>query len=171
MRQQAKAAWVQVVFVAMTMGCLSMAAAATANGPICDTAARVTGTSGGLNMSNGTCSTWNHRAMIVGSFRYQAFAGCANSCSGSACNGGAGNYHLVTGANGFDFRQLYTNNPYATVTCDRCTIGLVGASGGSGGGQVRADNRQYGTRLSGWYSGTVVGASAYCGNRVGSPTL
>ena len=78
-------------------GGLQVSQAATANGPICDTAAKVNSTtyyscSGGshtaLDIANGTCSVWNHRAMLVGSYRYTLYAGCANSCG--ACTAGAG---------------------------------------------------------------------------------
>ena len=71
--------------------------AATANGPICDTAAKVNSTTyyscrgsthTALDIANGTCSVWNHRGMLVGSYRYTLYSGCANSCG--ACNAGAG---------------------------------------------------------------------------------
>ena len=161
--------------------------AATANGPICDTAARVNSTtyyscSGSthtaLDIANGTCSVWNHRAMLVGSYRYTAYTGCANSCGSctagaGCCNGGAGNYYVVQGANGWDFRQLHSNSPGPTLTCDRCAIALVGSTGNSTGAHSHSDNRQYGTRMSAWYTsvGTTCGTSGYCNNRVGTPKL
>ena len=160
--------------------------AATANGPICDTAARVNSTtyyscSGGthtaLDIANGTCSVWNYRAMLVGSFRYTQYAGCGDSCgscSGSSCcNGGAGNYFVVSGGSGWDFRQLHSNAPKGTQTCDRCALGLIGSTGNSTGAHSHSDNRQYGTRKSAWYTaaGTTCGSSGNCSNRVGVPTL
>ena len=157
----------------------------TAYGPICDTAARVGSTtyyscSGSshtaLDMSNGTCSEWNHRAMLAGNFYYAYHGGCANNCvGGTTCNGGAGNYYVVTGSAGWDFRQLHINSNASSgsKTCDRCALGLVGSTGNSSGAHVHADNRQYGTRSSSWYTkaGTTCGSSAYCSNIVGYPML
>lgn len=163
--------------------------AATANGPICDSAARVNSTtyyscSGGthtaLDIANGTCSVWNHRGMLVGSYYYRLYGGCANSCGACSagagcCNGGAGNYYVVSGSNGWDFRQLHfnTNGDSGSKTCDRCALGLVGSTGNSTGAHSHSDNRQYGTRKSAWYTavGTTCGSSGYCNNRVGTPTL
>ncbi len=163
--------------------------AATANGPICDPAAKVNSTtyyscSGGthtaLDIANRTCSEWNHRGMLVGSYRYTLYAGCANSCGACSagagcCNGGAGNYYVVSGSSGWDFRQLHfnTNADSATKSCDRCALGLVGSTGNSTGAHSHSDNRQYGTRKSAWYTtaGTTCGSSGYCNNRVGTPTL
>ena len=165
------------------------ALAATANGPICDPNAKVNSTtyygcSGSshtaLDIANGTCSEWNHRAMLVGSFKYTLYGGCANSCGAcssgaSCCNGGAGNYYVVSGSNGWDFRQLHsnTNASSKTQTCDRCALGLVGSTGNSTGAHSHSDNRQYGTRKTAWYTsvGTTCGSSGYCNNRVGTPTL
>lgn len=102
--------------------------------------------------------------------------GCGSSCGRQAwCNGGAGNYVVTTGANGWQFRQLHINhskNSYSK-SCDRCSVGLVGSAGDSSGAHVHADNRRYGTRTTAWYTsvGTTCGRSAYCGNRVGVPTL
>ncbi len=169
----------------LVAGAASSVTAATAVGPICDTAARVGSTTyyscsgsshNALDMSNGTCSEWNHRGMINVSKYYQYYGGCANNCvGGTTCNGGAGNYYVVTGASGWDFRQLHinSNTSSGTKTCDRCALGLVGSTGNSSGAHVHADNRQYGTRKSAWYvnAGTTCGSSGYCGNRVGVPTL
>ncbi|HRI50526.1 MAG TPA: peptidase M23 [Pseudomonadota bacterium] len=167
----------------------TLARAATANGPICDTAAKVNSTTyygcGGsshtaLDIANGTCSVWNHRAMLVGSYRYTLFGGCPNSCGACSagagcCNGGAGNYYVVSGSNGWDFRQLHSNAnaDTATKTCDRCPLGLVGSTGNSTGAHSHSDNRQYGTRKSAWYTsvGTTCGSSGNCSGRVGVPTL
>jgi hypothetical protein len=163
--------------------------AATANGPICDTAAKVNSTTyyscrgsthTALDIANGTCSVWNHRGMLVGSYRYTLYSGCANSCGAcnagaGCCNGGAGNYYVVSGGSGWDFRQLHfnTNADSATKSCDRCALGLVGSTGNSTGAHSHSDNRQYGTRKSAWYTavGTTCGSSGHCNNRVGTPTL
>lgn len=164
------------------------ASAATANGAICDTNAKVTSTTyttcngsvhTALDISNNTCSVWNHRGMLVGSYRYTSFGGCANSCGtcengANCCNGGAGNYVVVTGANGWDFRQLHLNSPSGTITCDRCSLGLVGATGAvTSSAHAHSENRQYGTRKSAWYTsvGTTCGSSGNCNNKVGVPTL
>lgn len=166
-------------------GWATTVSAHTIVGPICDTGARVGSTTyyscnGGshtaLDMSNGTCSVWNHRGMVSGSYYYRYSGGCANNCSGgTTCNGGAGNYYTVTGVNGWDFRQLHLNSNVSSgsKTCDRCALGLVGSTGNSTGAHVHADNRQYGTRKSAWYTsvGTTCGSSAYCSNRVGDASL
>jgi hypothetical protein len=152
-------------------------AAATAVGPICDTAARVncspyTTPRTSLDISNGTCSEWNHRGMISGSVYYRYYGGCANTCLGDQCNGGAGNYYVVTGSNGWDFRMLHISanaNSYSK-TCDRCALGLVGATGSATSAHSHSDNRQYGTRASSWITAPCDG-SGYCGNIVGYPTL
>jgi len=162
--------------------------AATARGPICEATATVGSTtyyscSGSshtaLDISNQSCSEWNHRGMLVGNFNYKLYSGCANNCANPPpnpnCNGGAGNYYVVSGANGWDFRQLHfnTNASSATKTCDRCALGLVGSTGHSYGAHSHSDNRQYGTRKSAWYTsaGTTCGSSGYCNNVVGYPTL
>ncbi|HYO54045.1 peptidase M23 [Archangium sp.] len=154
-------------------------------GPICDISTRVSSTtyyscSGSshtaLDMGNGTCSEWNHRGMLGGSFYYVYFGGCANSCTGDGgCNGGAGNYVRVAGSNGWDWRQLHINSnaTSGSKTCDRCALGLVGATGSATHAHVHADNRQYGTRSTAWYTGygTTCGSSAYCGDIIGYATL
>ncbi|HYO56020.1 peptidase M23 [Archangium sp.] len=162
----------------------SVALSVPVYGAICDTAAKVTSTtyyscSGSshtaLDMSNGTCGEWAHRSMLGGSHYYQYYGGCANSCSGTNCSNPNSNYYFVTGANGWDFRQLhiwYNANSYSK-TCDRCALGLVGGTNSGIGPQVHADNRQYATRKSAWYvsGGTTCGSSAYCGNIIGYATL
>ncbi|HYO58429.1 peptidase M23 [Archangium sp.] len=170
---------------ALVAGFAGVASAATAMGPICDAAARVGSTtyyscSGSshtaLDISNGTCSEWNHRGMLSGSYYYAYFGGCAANCSGgTTCNGGAGNYYVVTGGSGWDFRQLHlnANASSGSKTCAGCALGLVGSTGNSTGAHVHSDNRQYGTRKSAWYTsaGTTCGSSGNCTNVVGYPTL
>jgi hypothetical protein len=164
--------------------CGSAAAyAATAVGPVCNSAAKVTSTT---YMS---CTSGSHSALdvggvacgdplyapLVGVYTYRLYGGCANTCSGDTCNGGAGNYFVVTGANGWDFRILHTNTDAnsTTKTCDRCLLGKVGGTGSASTPHVHLDNRQYGTRKTAWYvtAGTTCGSSAYCGNVLGQPTL
>lgn len=164
------------------------AATFTARGPICESIASVGSTTyyscngsshTALDISNQSCSEWNHRGMLVGSFYYKSYSGCANNCANPPpnpdCNGGAGNYVVVAGANGWDFRQLHINSSASsgTQTCDRCSLGLVGSTGHSFGAHSHSDNRQYGTRKSAWYTtvGTTCGSSGFCDNVVGKPTL
>ena len=179
-----------MLVVALLAGLSGIAAAVQVNvyGPICDPAARITSTTyyncagathTALDISGvGTCGVSNYHAALGGSYRYGFFGGCANSCSGCAagcCNGGAGNYYVVTGASGWDFRQLHFNTSAAsgTKTCDRCVLGLLGATGASTGVHAHLDNRQYGTRKSAWYTtvGTTCGSNADCGVRIGVVTL
>lgn len=173
-----------ISLLVMLVGLSSSVFGATARGPICDPNARVGSTTyyscssgyhAALDMSNRTCNSWSHRGMIVGVRYYKYIGGCGVSCTGNSCNGGAGNYVVVTGAAGWDFRQLHIGanaNSYSK-SCDRCPLGLVSSTGQSSGAHVHADNRRYGTRMTGWYTsaGTTCGRSAYCGNVVGYPTL
>ena len=162
--------------------------AATARGPICENIAQVGSTTyyscngsshTALDISNQSCSEWNNRGMILGTVHYAYYGGCASNCANPPpnpnCNGGAGNYYVVSGANGWDFRQLHTNisSSSGAKTCDRCAMGLVGSTGHSYGAHVHSDNRQYGTRKSAWYTsvGTTCGSSGFCDNVVGQPTL
>lgn len=174
----------KVALFTLSMAVATVADAATANGPICDSRAYVNSTtyyncSSGihtaLDIGNGTCGSWNHRAMLVGSHYYYLYGGCGSACYGSSCNGGAGNYYVVSGASGWDFRQLHSiaNGSTYSQTCDRCALGLIGGTGQVTGPHSHSDNRQYGTRASAWYTsvGTTCGTSGYCGNRVGVPTL
>lgn len=154
------------------------ALAVPAYGPICDTNAKVSCPSGSvagiLEVSNNTCNSWNHRAMLAGSYYYKYYGGCANTCSGNSCNGGAGNYFVVTGSSGWDFRQLHfsSNSNSYSRTCDRCALGLIGGTGSVTSARSRSDNRQYGTRKTAWYSGSVsCGSGADCNIVVGHPTL
>lgn len=169
--------------VVLVVGQAGTATAATAMGPVCNTAAKV------ISTTYTTCTGANHSALdiggvpcgeplygpLVGNYYYRFYGGCSNLCSGSTCNGGAGNYLVVTGANGWDFRILHANadaNSFSK-TCDRCRLGQVGGTGSATSAHVHLDNRQYGTRKTAWYSGagTTCGSSGYCGNVIGYPTL
>ncbi len=169
---------------ALLAGWAGVSVAASAKGPICEPNARVNSTTyyscnGGshtaLDISNGTCGEWNHRAMLAGSFAYKYYGGCGAACYGSTCNGGAGNYYVVSGGSGWDFRQLhiYANTSSGTKTCDGCALGLVGGTGQATGPHVHADNRQYGTRKSAWYTskGTTCGTTGNCTTVIGAPSL
>lgn len=105
------------------------AATFNARGPICESIARVGsttfyscngGTHTALDISNQSCNERNHRGMILGSVRYNLFGGCAANCANPppnpGCNGGAGNYFQVNGANGWQFRSC-TSTP--ARTCSR----------------------------------------------------
>src|SRR5688572_56298 len=89
---------------------LAAAETATAYGAICDTAARAetmyacSGSSyTAVHIYNRTCVEWDHKAMLAGSYYYKYTGGCPASCvGGSSCNGGRGNYYIVTGSNGWD---------------------------------------------------------------------
>ncbi len=154
------------------------ALAATAVAPLCDTAARVvcpSGTqNGALEITNDTCNVWNHRAMLSGSYYYRYFGGCGNSCAGGGCNGGAGNYYTVTGSSGWEFRQLHfnTNASSGSKTCDRCALGLIGATGTATFAHSHSENRQYGTRKTAWIAPSAsCGSTVSCSGAVGYPTL
>jgi hypothetical protein len=170
------------VAVALMAGGSSATWAATAVGPVCNSTAKVSSTTymsctgsthSALDIGGLTCGE-PVRGPIVGNVYYRFYGGCANSCSGSTCNGGAGNYYTVTGANGWDFRMFHLNadaNSFSK-TCDRCLLGTVGATGSSTGAHIHMDNRQYGTRSTAWYSGVVTcGSPAGCGSVIGYPTL
>ena len=167
----------------LVMALTGAASAATANGPVCNSAAKV------LSTTYYTCTGSSHTALDIGgvacgepfyaplegSYYYRFYGGCAASCTGNTCNGGAGNYYVVTGANGWDFRMLHLiADAYSgSKTCDGCRLGQVGATGSATEPHVHLDNRQYGTRKSSWYtgSGTTCGSSGYCGNVIGIATL
>ncbi|HYO65170.1 MAG TPA: peptidase M23 [Archangium sp.] len=167
----------------LVVGLAGAATAATANGPVCNTAATVSST------TYYSCSGSSHTALdiggvacgepfyapLVGSYFYKLYGGCAATCTGDTCNGGAGNYYVVTGTNGWDFRMLHliTDAYSASKTCNGCRLGQVGGTGSATSAHVHLDNRQYGTRKTSWYTGagTTCGSSAYCGNVIGYPTL
>ena len=169
--------------VVLGVGLAGAATAATAKGPVCNTAAKVSST------TYYSCSGSSHAALdiggvvcgdpfyapLVGSHYYQLYGGCAATCTGNTCNGGAGNYYVVTGSSGWDFRMLHliTDSSSASKTCDGCRLGQVGGTGSATSAHVHLDNRQYGTRKSAWYvsAGTTCGANAYCGTVLGYPTL
>jgi hypothetical protein len=145
------------------------AGAATARAPHAGTVlCAYASPSGYLEVGNVSCTTTNHRAMLVGTWSYRYYGGCPNGCTGSTCNGGAGNYYVVTGANGWDFRQHFFNsNSYSfSKTCDSCVLGLVGATGSATSPRSRSDNRQYGTRMSSWMS-----PSLSCGQSLGGTEI
>ena len=168
--------------VALMAGGSSATLAATAMGPVCNSTAMVisttyhscTGTThSALDIGGVTCGE-PVRGPLSGNYYYRLYSGCANTCSGSTCNGGAGNYFVVSGATGWDFRILHLNTDSTSLskTCDRCQIGTVGATGTSAGAHIHMDNRQYGTRFTAWYSGVVTcGSPAGCTNIIGYPTL
>lgn len=161
----------------LVAGWSGSAAAVAVTSPFCSTTAKVTSTTyfgctgsahTAVDIGGVTCGD-TFRAPFRGSYYYQYYSGCETTCSTSTtCNGGAGNYYVVTGANGWDFRILGINpNAYSrSQTCDSCILGAAG-------GHVHFDNRQYGTRKSTWYTsaGLTCGASAYCGTILGYPTL
>jgi hypothetical protein len=166
------------VAVALIASCPGLAIAATAVSTSCSTDARAVSTTyyncvgsthNGLDITNGSCAEWNLRGMLQGAYYYTYYGSCANTCTDSTCN----NLYVVNGANGWDFRQLYVyaNANSYSKTCDGCVLGLVGSSHGTPG-LTHADNRQYGTRKTAWYSAKVTcGANIMCGSVVGYPTL
>jgi murein DD-endopeptidase MepM/ murein hydrolase activator NlpD len=161
----------------------SSAFAVTAVSPVCSTSATI------LSMTYYQCTSGVHTALDIsatcgdpirapfkGSYYYRYYGGCANSCTGGlSCNGGAGNYYVVTGSSGWDFRLLHINADVnsGSKTCDSCVLGKVGASGSGTSPHVHLDNRQYGTRHSSWYTGTglTCGSKVPCGTVIGYPTL
>src|SRR5262249_14376851 len=155
-RERMKLATWTLFFAIATVS--QIAKGATARGPICDTAARVNSTTyyscrsgyhNALDISNHTCNTSSHRAMIVGSRYYRYVGGRGRSRPATSCNGGAGNYVVVTGGAGWDFRQLHigSNASSYSKTCDRCVLGLISSTGQAYGAHSHSDNRRYGARM------------------------
>jgi hypothetical protein len=126
----------------------------------------------------GACKATNVRAMLNGSYTYRLMEGsCADDCDSTptSCGGGAGNYYEVTGSNGYNFRQLHLirSADMATKTAARGTfLGWWGSTGSSTAPHVHADNRQYSTRLTAWYTGYVTcGSAATSSNAIGQVKL
>jgi hypothetical protein len=164
-------------------GWAGAAVAAEARGPIWDDVnAKVTHTTyyscnsanafhGSLDIGNGTCSVWSMRGMLVGSYYWNVVSGQSN-CQPYPVT--AANYAYVNGASGYRFFQYHHNhnaNSYSR-TCDRCPLGLVGATGQAYGAHVHAQHNQNSTILTGWYSGYVTCGSKSSGNHVmGRPAM
>jgi hypothetical protein len=136
-------------------------------GPICDDANTVVicdGSSeplGSLEIGNGTCGVWSMRGMLVGSF-YWSVISQYSSCASTPQT--PSNYTYVNGANGFRFYQYHHNHNASSYsrTCDRCALGLVGATGNVYIPHVHAVHTQNGTKLTSWYTGYVT-----CGSKAG----
>jgi hypothetical protein len=113
-----------------------------------------------VDISDGTCGVWNMRAMLVGSFYWNVVTGQTN-CQNYPVT--TANYVYVSGSTGYMFSQYHHNhssNSYSRA-CDRCALGLVGATGQAYGAHVHAQNTQYSTRLTAWYEGyAICGGSA-----------
>lgn len=171
------------VAVLLVVSASGSSLAATAVSPVCNPSATVLSTTyyqctGGVHTALDISSSCGDslRAPLSGGYYYRLYGGCANSCSGgSSCNGGAGNYFVVSGASGWDFRMLHLNltASSASTTCNGCVLGSLGASGSATSPHVHLDNRQYGTRKSAWYTGAGIscGAKVPCGTVIGYPTL
>lgn len=130
------------------------------------------GSSCGYCGCDGNQSAW-HRAMTINLKLYQYNLGfstpCANNCEGTSgkcnkssdnnCHGGAGNYFVVQGTNGWDFRQLHLNHSevysYTKYAVTGNRIGHLGSTGHSTAPHVHADNRRNGVRMTDWYAGVV----------------
>lgn len=126
----------------------------------------------------GACKATNVRTMLDGSYYYQLQQGsCADDCDSTPtnCGGGAGNYYEVTGSNGYNFRQLHLirSADMASKTAARgAYLGWWGSTGSSSAPHVHADNRQYTTRLTAWYSAYVTcGSAATSSNAIGQVKL
>lgn len=165
-----------------TAGWASAASAVQAVGPICDENAKVghttyyycnsaSGYHGSLDISNGTCSVWNMRGMLVGSYYWRvvsSYANCVNTPQTPA------NYAYVIGSNGYVFYQYHHNHNVSsyTRTCDRCALGLVGATGNAYGAHVHGQHNYNGTIHTAWYSGYVTcGSKGGCNYTMGYPRM
>lgn len=132
----------------------------------------------GAKATCGACKATNVRSMLDGSYYYRLQQGnCADDCDSTPtnCGGGAGNYYEVTGSAGYNFRQLHLirSADMSSKTAARgAFLGWWGSTGSSSAPHVHADNRQYTTRLTSWYSGYVTcGSAATSSNAIGQVTL
>ena len=174
----------KTLYTALALGIIggsSAAVAAEARGPIWDDVAGKVGHTtyyscsgdyhAALDISNGTCSVWSMRAMLVGSFYWNVISGQTN-CQNYPVT--AANYTYVAGSNGYIFYQYHHNhnaNSYSR-SCDRCALGLVGATGQAYGAHVHAQSNQNSTKLTAWYSGYATCGTKSNGNTImGYPRL
>ena len=175
----------RTLFKTVALGLAGWAGAASAVqavGPICTETARVVhatysycdpnwGPHSGLHISNNTCSVWNMRGMLVGSYRWNVVTGRTNCASTPQV---AANYTYAAGANGYIFYQYHHNHNASsyTQTCDRCPLGLVGATGQAYGAHVHAQHNYNGTIQTAWYSGYVTcGSKGGCAYTMGYPRM
>lgn len=174
------------LYLALALGLVGWAGAASAQvqavGPICDENARVghttyyycdvnSGYHGALDVGNSTCSVWNMRGMLVGTYRWNVVSQYTNCASTPQT---PPNYVYANGANGYSFYQFHHNHNASsfTQTCDRCALGLVGATGQAYGAHVHAEHRLNGTRQTAWYSGYVTcGSKGGCNYTMGYPRM
>jgi len=136
----------------------------TAYGPIWDDAnARVTHTTyyscngsyhGALDIGNATCGTWNMRGMLAGTRTWNVVTGYSNCASTPQT---PANYVYTNLGGGHIFYQYHHNHSPTsyTQTCDRCALGLVGATGQAYGAHVHGQHNYNGTAQTAWYSGYV----------------
>ena len=126
---------------------------------------------GAVDFSNGTCGTWNMHGMLVGSFYWNVVSQYSN-CEPTPMT--PANYVYVNGSNGYRFYQYHHNHNATSYSrsCDRCALGLVGATGQADGAHVHAQNNQNSTKLTAWYAGYVT-CSSKCGSGylVGYPRM
>jgi hypothetical protein len=162
-------------------GWAGVAAAVEARGPIWDDVGGKVGHTtyyycngdyhGALDISNGTCSVWSMRGMLVGTYYWNVVTGYSN-CVNSPQT--AANYTYVAGSSGYIFYQYHHNhnaNSYSR-SCDRCALGLVGATGNAYGAHVHGQSNQNSTKLTAWYSGYATCGTKSNGNTVmGYPRL
>jgi hypothetical protein len=177
-----KAKMLNAVMVLSLVGWVGVAGAGTvqARGPIWDdvnTTVSYPGCDGcsshpgALSISNGTCSMWNMRAMLVGTFYWNVYGANSNCINTPQV---PQNFVRVIGSNGYNFSQYHHNHSASSYSrsCDRCTLGLVGATGQAYGARVCAQNSYNTTVLTAWYSGYVTCGSKSNGTSVlGYPRL
>jgi hypothetical protein len=148
---------------------------------------------GGYCGCDGNQSAW-HRAQTL-TLQYHTYnAGyldiCPKNCDGSPasctattdenCHNGYGNYFTVFGSNGYSFNQLHMNHSatysYTKYAKSGDILGHWGSTGFSTAAHGHADNRQYGTLRTEWYT-AYINNSITCGSRanvsdlVGYPQL